>query len=47
MRPCRVGKTVCHSVAAWARRVRDFAHADGRCSAPLPTLQPRADEVIE
>jgi hypothetical protein len=33
-------------LTAWARRVRDFAHADKLSSAPLPTLQ-RADELIE
>ncbi len=44
---CRVGKIVCCTVAAWARRVHDFAHADRPISAPLPTLRYRADEVIE
>jgi hypothetical protein len=55
MMRCRVGKIACRNVAAWARRARDpgseagtcFAHADARMSAPLPTLQFRADEVIE
>jgi hypothetical protein len=48
MRRCRVGKIVCRAAAAWARRAHDFAHADGSCRAPLPTLRiQRADEVIE
>ncbi len=47
MKRCRVGKIVCCTVAAWARRVHDFAHADRPISAPLPTLRSRADEVIE
>jgi hypothetical protein len=42
----RVGKIACRDTGAWARRVRDFAHAAARKSAPLPTLQ-GADEVIE
>src|SRR5712692_4418137 len=41
---CRVGKIVCCTVTAWARRVHDFAHADRQISAPLPTLRYRADE---
>ncbi len=43
---CRVGKIVRRSVAAWARRVHDFAHADEPSSARLPTLR-RSEEVIE
>jgi hypothetical protein len=46
MNSCRVGKIVCRIVAAWARRWRDFAHANKASSAPLPTLQ-RVDEIIE
>jgi hypothetical protein len=42
----RVGKIACFILTAWARRTRDFAHADRPSSAPLPTLQ-RAGEVIE
>jgi hypothetical protein len=38
VRERRVGKIACRTVAAWARRARDFAHADGPSSAPLPTL---------
>jgi hypothetical protein len=34
-----VGKIACLSVAAWARRTRDFAHADRAMPAPLPTLR--------
>jgi hypothetical protein len=47
MRCRRVGKIASRSVAAWARRTGDLAHAEGRSSAPLPTLPFRADEVIE
>ncbi len=47
MRGRKVGKIACRIVAAWARRVHDFAHADVPNSAPLPTLQSRADEVLE
>jgi hypothetical protein len=43
----RVGKIACRSVAAWARRAGDFAHAEGPRNAPLPTLPSHADEVIE
>jgi hypothetical protein len=42
-----VGKIIRLDVAAWARRARDFAHADGESSAPLPTLQFYAEELIE
>jgi hypothetical protein len=43
-----VGKIACRTVAAWARRARDFAHADKPGSAALPTLQfVSAGEVIE
>src|SRR6266567_596544 len=41
----RVGKIASRSVAAWARRARDFAHADARSNAPLPTLQLRAEAI--
>jgi hypothetical protein len=46
MSSCRVGKIVCRTVAAWARRRRAFGHVEKPSSAPLPTLQ-LADEVIE
>src|SRR5207244_12472438 len=35
----RVGKIVSRGVAAWARRVHDFAHAEKPYIAPLPTLR--------
>jgi hypothetical protein len=41
-----VGKIACRIVAAWARRANDFAHADERSDAPLPTLR-SAGKVIE
>src|SRR6266496_2792560 len=47
LRRCRVGKIACRTAAAWARRAHEFAHADGSNSAPLPTLQFCADELIE
>jgi hypothetical protein len=43
----RVGKIAVCGAAAWARRTRDFAHADAQCNAPLPTPPTRAREVIE
>ena len=35
----RVGKIACCVVSAWARRTRDFAHAESPRHAPLPTLR--------
>src|SRR5262249_60681992 len=32
-----VGRIACGTVAAWARRARDFAHAPISSVAPLPT----------
>jgi putative tryptophan/tyrosine transport system substrate-binding protein len=43
VRAGRVGKIACCSLAAWAPRGRDFAHAENPSTAPLPTL--RATEL--
>src|SRR5436305_9366711 len=41
-RLCRVGKTVCHVVAAGAQRVHGFAHAETSYQrTPLPILRVR------
>jgi hypothetical protein len=44
-----MGKIACRIVAARARRMHDFAHADVPNSAPCPpyNLLAHADEVIE
>src|SRR5262249_647372 len=42
----RVGKIACRICAAWARRARDFAHAERSSVAPLPTLQTALNRLL-